>query len=127
MWDPEKMINFSHKGGETVNQWSDWMLFPDPRKGGLLTAPYGPGVYELRNRKTDEYVLRGMGANCAHRMSSILPAPLGQGTRNNENKRQYVLVHLSDVEYRCIACASAGEARALEKQRKNEDPCLFNT
>jgi uncharacterized DUF497 family protein len=55
-------------------------------------APYGAGVYELLNRKTGQYVLRGMGANCAHRMSSILPRPHGQGTHNNSAKRQYVLV-----------------------------------
>ena len=108
-------------------RWSEWLPFPDPRKGDYLVAPYGAGVYELRNRKTSEFVLRGMGSNCAYRMSSILPAPLGQGTRNNADKRQYVLAHLSEVEYRCMACASAEEAKALELARKKEQPCLFNT
>lgn len=108
-------------------RWSDWLPFPDPRKGGLLVAPYGAGVYELRNRRTSEFVLRGMGANCAYRMSSLLPKPLGQGTRNNANKRQYVLAHLADVEYRYMVCASAAEARAFEMVCKSERPCLFNT
>jgi hypothetical protein len=107
--------------------WSGWLPFPDPRKGDLLVAPYGAGVYELRNRKTNELVLRGMGTNCAYRMSSLLPKPFGQGTRNNADKRQYVLAHLPDVEYRYMACVSAGEAKALEMTRKKEQPCLFNT
>jgi hypothetical protein len=114
-------------GGKSVARWSDWLPFPDPRKSDLLVAPFGAGVYELRNRKTNELVLRGMGANCAHRMSSLLPKPLGQGTRNNAAKRRYVLAHLRDVEYRYMACASAGEAMALERARKTEQPCLFNT
>ena len=107
--------------------WSDWLPFPDPRTGDMLVAPYGAGVYELHNRKTNEFVLRGMGANCAYRMSSILPKPLGQGTRNNADKRLYVLTHLSDVDYRCVACASVAEAKKLEMVRKKEQPCLFNT
>jgi len=114
-------------GVTSVNQWSDWLPFPDPRKCEILIAPYGPGVYELRNRETNEFVLRGMGSNCAYRMSSLLPAPLGQGARNNANKRQYVLSHLPEVEYRCIACVSPSEAKALERERKKEQPCLFNT
>jgi hypothetical protein len=110
-----------------VADWSEWLSFPDPRKKGVLVAPYGAGVYELRNRKTKQYVLRGMGANCAYRMSSILPKPLGQGTRNNSKKREYVLAHLPHVEYRYHVCRSAKEAKLLEAARKKEDPCLFNT
>jgi len=110
-----------------VAEWSRWLPFPDPRKGNLLVAPYGAGVYELRNRKTKQYVLRGMGANCAYRMSSILPKPFGQGTRNNEEKRLYVLNHLPHIEYRYQSCTSASTARLLEAARKKEEPCLFNT
>ena len=29
--------------------WSDWRDFPDPRSFGILVAPFGPGVYEMRN------------------------------------------------------------------------------
>lgn len=112
---------------ELVPKWSKWLLFPDPRNRGLLEAPYGPGVYELRDRKTGQYILRGMGSNCAYRMSSILPKPLGQGTRNNAEKRKYVLVNLDQVEYRYCACGSANEAKQIEATRRNEDACLFNT
>jgi hypothetical protein len=32
-----------------MNEWSEWHRFPDPRKGELLIAPFGPGCYELRH------------------------------------------------------------------------------
>ena len=34
----------------TSNKWSGWLAFPDPEEDGYLFAPFGPGVYELRNR-----------------------------------------------------------------------------
>lgn len=30
------------------DEWSEWRRFPDPATGGFLTAPIGPGVYDLR-------------------------------------------------------------------------------
>lgn len=71
--------------------WTPWRPFPDPRTGGILHAPIGPGVYDLRRISTREPVLFGIGARCAHRMTSLLPAPFGCGTRNNQNKRKYLL------------------------------------
>ena len=45
--------------GRPMNRWSRWQPFPDPRLGGYLSAPFGLGVYELRNRKSGELVLYG--------------------------------------------------------------------
>lgn len=99
--------------------WSKWLPFPDPRKGGYLHAPFGPGAYELRNRQTDEYVLFGNSENVAYRMSSLLPAPLGTGTRTNEDKKQYVLENIADVEYRTLACETKEQAEQEERVLKN--------
>ena len=50
---------------ETYNTgWSDWKSFPDPRKGEYINAPLGSGVYQLRNKKTNRYVLFGEFVNC---------------------------------------------------------------
>ncbi len=127
-----------YKSGQAVLQdrsastlafsWSAWQAFPDPRSGGILTAPFGPGVYELRNRKTDERVLFGMAKNVASRMSSLLPCPLGTGTRNNMKKRTYVCKHLGYIEYRSKPCAD-GAAAAVEEGllRENRHRYVFPT
>lgn len=117
----------SNESSDQTPSWSEWRPFPDPRKGDLLIAPFGPGVYELRDRRTEEWVLRGMGSNCAHRMTSLLPPPLGQGTRNNNTKRDYVLEHLPFIDYRYAICQTPDAARALESRRKATCPCRFNT
>jgi hypothetical protein len=96
--------------------WSEWRRFPDPQRLDCLHAPFGPGVYELRRAASRELVLAGCGKNCAHRMTSLLPSPIGQGTRDNADKRNYVLEHLADIEYRTCACVS--KKAALEEERR---------
>jgi hypothetical protein len=83
--------------------WSEWRPFPDPRKEGILNAPYGCGLYQLKDVKSKEYILFGVGKNCAFRMSSLLPKPYGQGTRNNEMKRQYVFDNIESILYRTLS------------------------
>ena len=103
------------------------MLFPDPRRRELITAPIGPGVYELRRTDTEELILRGSAKNCAYRMTSLLPAPLGQGTRNNAPTRDYVVANLASLAYRCCPCSTKAEARALEARLNREARCRFPT
>lgn len=110
-----------------MHDWSDWLPFPNPQSKGILRAPFGPGVYELRRSDTKKCVLRGKGKNCAYRMTSLLPPPLGQGTRNNEEKRNYVLENLDLIEYRYCPCTTDEEALELEAQLNRKDPCLFQT
>lgn len=107
--------------------WSEWKPFPDPRNGEYLFAPYGYGVYQLRNIKTSEFVLFGCGNNLAFRMSSLLPKPLGQGTRKNEEKRIYVLNHLSHIEYRTVAFFKREHMIKCEYILKQGDNHLFNS
>jgi len=97
-------------------QWSQWQRFPDPRKLELQAAPFGPGCYELRNGA--QLILYGMGNHVAQRMTSLLPAPFGCGTRNNHEKRKYVLENLASIEYRTLACATREAAKKHECQLK---------
>jgi len=99
-----------------LNRWSEWRPFPDPRVGGVLVAPFGPGVYDLRRRSTQEPILFGIGGHTASRMTSLLPEPLGKGTRNNEDKRRYLVEHLADIEYRTLACTTRNEAAEVERK-----------
>ena len=94
--------------------FSNWRLFPDPRKGEYLWAPFGPGCYDLRERDTGRLVLFGSGGNVCERMASLLPAPFGTGTRKNAAKREYVLRNLGRIEYRTLACADRKAAKQAE-------------
>ena len=110
-----------------MKQWLAWHRFPDPARLEYLHAPIGPGAYELRLKSTGELLLVGEGGHLAHRMSSILPAPFGTGTRRNLAKRDFVRAHLDDVEYRTIACATKQEARNIERRRKGQKSYRFPT
>ena len=102
-----------------IGKWSRWRKFPDPGMGKMLVAPFGPGVYEVRNRDTLQRVLFGRSKNVAKRMSSLLPrAYYGAGGRNNESKKRYVFDHLSVVEYRTLACSDEEMAKQEEKVLK---------
>jgi hypothetical protein len=120
------IIEVLRMGNETV-EWSDWRPFPDPRLRGVLIAPLGPGCYDLRHKQSGQKVLFGSAGNVALRMSSLLPAPLGAGNRNNEEKRGYVLLNLPDLEYRSAACASLDDAKELERNLKLSGGYLFST
>ncbi len=108
--------------------WSEWRRFPDPRHRGILIAPFGPGCYELRRGDTGQLVLFGKASNVAARMTSLLPNPIGCGTRNNSNKQEYVLQHLDRIEYRTISCGDVGEASSYERDLKtNKSAYVFPT
>jgi hypothetical protein len=108
-------------------EWSKWRPFPDPLAEGILVAPIGPGVYELRNRKTDELVLVGESENVAWRMTSLLPPPLGKGTRKNADKRKYVGAHLGSLEYRTHAFATKDAAEEFEDELRETTTYIFPT
>lgn len=101
-------------------RWSPWRPFPHPRTRGVLHAPLGPGVYDLRHISTKEPVLFGIGGRCASRMTSLLPEPWGSGTRNNSKKRIYLACFLDDIEYRTMACDSREQAAAVEDEIKRD-------
>ncbi len=108
-----------------VGTWSEWLLFPDPSNGGLLTAPIGPGCYDLR--LGNEKVLCGYGKNVAFRMTSLLPIPWGQGTRKNAEKREYVLMNLGLIKYRTVACKDVRAAKKLENELRHQGVYRFKT
>ena len=72
-------------------------------------------------------VLFGESKNVAHRMSSLLPRPLGTPERNNEQKKQYVLDNLDNIEYRAKACGSKDEAKNEERSMPAKDTYIFKT
>lgn len=107
--------------------WTDWKSFPDPREGEYLNAPFGSGVYQLRNRRIGKFVLFGTGKNLAYRMSSLLPEPFGAGIRKNRDKPNYVLDNIQDIEYRTISFIDNDEAKQFEQYIKHKEEYLFNS
>jgi hypothetical protein len=103
-----------------MSTWSDWLPFPDPRKGDHLAVPFGAGCYELRRRDTRQLVLFGSSGHVAARMTSLLPQPLGRGTRNNSQKRRYVLENLAMLDYRTAACQDREAALSLERELRTQ-------
>lgn len=105
--------------------WSEWRRFPNPDLCQYLIAPIGYGVYQLRNARTGEYVLFGMGKCLSARMSSL--SPKGQGTRNNSDKVNYIKNHLDDIEYRTIPFTNKKDTQEFEMFVKQKEKHIFNT
>jgi hypothetical protein len=100
---------------------------PSPENCKQIDGPEGAGVYQIRNKKLDEFILFGESINCRRRMKSLFPKPFGTGTRNNENKRNYVLAFWIDLEYRTAKTNTKTEAVAIDSYLKSLNIHKFNT
>ena len=115
------------KSIEQKYNWTRWSKFPNPRNGEYLVAPFGFGVYQIKDIKSKNYILFGRSKNLAYRMSSLLPKPLGQGTRNKDEKREYILNNIENIEYRTVAFTSEKEMKDCERELKQLNIHIFNT
>src|SRR5690554_5920231 len=94
--------------------WSIWTKMPNKENCRDISGPMGPGVYQVRNIISNNKILFGRSKACQQRLRSLFPKPFGTGTRNNEDKREYVLEHCHNLEYRCLATATVMEAKVIE-------------
>lgn len=108
------------------NRWSIWSDLPNPLKGEFLSVPISPGVYQIRNKITGEFVLFGRGGNVANRFCSLYPKNLyGKGNRRNTKKIEYIGQHMTDLEYRIMPTESIEDAISEEKKVKGEYQHIF--
>lgn len=107
-------------------QWTNWIKFPSAQRIRDIRGPKGPGIYQIKNIKTEELILFGIGELCQKRMQSLMPAPYGSGTRNASDKREYVLEHYEDLVYRFIATKTREEAADFERFIRSQNNHLFN-
>lgn len=110
-----------------MNEWSDWKAMPAPENCRLIEGPPGPGVYQIRNKLTNHFIQFGEGVACQKRMRSLFPKPFGTGTRNNAEKRAYILKNWSALEFRTLKTATKEEAVSIDRQLKAQNNHLFNT
>jgi len=108
-------------------KWTEWKTMPSPENCKSIEGPKESGVYQIRNRKTKEFIQFGESITCQKRMKSLFPKPYGTGTRNNENKRIYVLSHWQELQYRTIKTNSKEEAVKIDRFLKSLNIHKFNT
>lgn len=100
---------------------------PAPELCRAIEGPKHTGVYQIRNKTTNQLIQFGIGKECSKRMKSLFPAPHGTGKRNNADKRKYILDNWKNLEYRTLATATREEAKKIEDVIKAENNHLFNT
>ena len=93
-----------------VQTWSGWKRFPDAHSGGVVEAPIGPGVYEVRHTLTGRVVAFGHARNVANAIAD-LKVNGGVSPIARFFGRQPLVSRVSDLEYRTCAAASRAEAK----------------
>ena len=117
--------------------WTKWKILPNPSKSydsfrtlmiKAVRNPSYPGVYQLKNSDTGEYVLFGVGVKVGERMCSLIPKENGGiGRRNNHYKREYVWKNLEHIQFRTITTETRNEALKIERFLKDQNIHIFNT
>lgn len=93
-----------------MQSWSSWKRFPDGQSGGVIEAPGGPGVYEVRHTLTGRVVAFGSSANVAQTLSAV-KLNGGANTFARLFRKPALVSRASDLEYRTCAAASRAEAK----------------
>jgi hypothetical protein len=103
--------------------WSTWKSFPNPRLGGQLEAPIGPGVYEVRDSASNAMVAFACSSSVARDLARLLPgAPRGL-IASLFGKAP--VIEFENLEYRTWAAATIADARSnAERLRGRRDTFL---
>ncbi|MDI3469391.1 MAG: hypothetical protein OJF62_001454 [Pseudolabrys sp.] len=92
-----------------MQTWTSWKRFPDARRGGLVEAPIGPGVYEVRHVETGEVVAFGHSGNVANALGDLkVSANTGMFGKLFHHT---AALPVNDLEYRTCAAGSRSEAK----------------
>lgn len=93
-----------------VQTWSAWKRFPDAQSGGVVEAPIGPGVYEVRHTMTGRVVAFGSTSNVANAISE-LKVNGGVSAFARFFGKAPLVSRVNDLEYRTYATASRADAK----------------
>lgn len=97
-----------------VQTWSAWKRFPDAQSGGVVEAPIGPGVYEVRHTMTGRVVAFGSTSNVANAISE-LKVNGGVSAFARLFGKQPLVSRVNDLEYRTYATSSRAEAKTAAR------------
>ena len=94
--------------------WTPWKQFPDSQRGGVVEAPIGPGVYEVRCISTGELVAFGYSGKVAHELSRLRPNTTAPSwmRRLTRNAAEFAP---SELEYRTCSAGTKSQAKALAR------------
>jgi hypothetical protein len=92
--------------------WAAWKFFPDPRSGEYLDAPFGPGVFEVRDIETGEQVAFAPSRNVARSLATLMP-PSRSGLRALFPHRTRLMHPGHELEYRTRPARTIREAKAI--------------
>ncbi|RZK27197.1 MAG: hypothetical protein EOO43_00420 [Flavobacterium sp.] len=125
--DEKIALEFIQRQEIDLLPWSRWEKMPLPENCRQISGPIGPGVYQIKNSMTNEYIQFGIGEHCSKRMKSLYPSPYGTGTRNNKPKRDFILAYHQVLEYRTLATTTSKAAKLIENCIKKMKNHYFNT
>jgi hypothetical protein len=97
-----------------AGSWTPWKQFPDSQRGGVVEAPIGPGVYEVRRISNGELVAFGYSGKVAQDLSKLRPNTAAPSwmRRLTRNAADYAP---TELEYRTCAAGTKGQAKALAR------------
>src|SRR3954451_22513713 len=100
-------VPFCPDGG-VMQTWTSWKRFPDAHSGGLVEAPIGPGVYEVRHVDTGEVIAFGHSGSVANAIGELkINGRAGLWAKLFQRSAS---IPVNDRECRTVAPASRSEA-----------------
>jgi hypothetical protein len=103
-----------------TSTWTTWKSFPDPRQGGQLEAPIGPGVYEVRDTTSNAMVAFGSSGSVARDLAQLTSS--SRSLFATLFGRTGPAIALENLEYRTWPAATLADARGnAERLRGRRD------
>jgi hypothetical protein len=99
-----------------MQAWTSWKRFPDAHSGGLVEAPIGPGVYEVRHVETGELVAFGPSGSVANAIGEL--KIIGKAGVWAKMFHRSASIPVNELEYRTCATASHSEAKTAAARLK---------
>ncbi len=99
-----------------MQSWTTWKRFPDSHSGGLVEAPIGPGVYEVRHVDTGEWIAFGHAGSVANAIGELkINGNAGLWAKLFHRSAS---IPVNELEYRTCATASRSEAKTAASRLK---------